>query len=112
MIAVHVNYLIINSFNFYYKYIFAQTLAKKRTTCSPVFNRALSILSMFPKGLFRRGLNIQRAIFLLVCTIGKQGLLIPLILIAQYSDSSADNVLPAHPSESNKVFFLVTLPIY
>lgn len=70
--------------------LFSPKLRQKRIPCSSIFNQALS--TMFPKGLFLEGLNVKRAIFLLICTIGNQGLLIS-SLIFQHTDSSTDNIL-------------------
>lgn len=65
-------------------------LDKKRIACSPICNRALSTWYMFPNRLFLEGLNIKRAMVLLIYTIEKQGLLSPSLLTGQHT---APNVL-------------------
>lgn len=62
-----------NTLNFdYYKFTF-------------FCNRALTTWHMFSNRLFLEGLNMKRAIFLLICAIEKQGFLIPSLFTGQHT---------------------------
>lgn len=62
-----------NTLNFdYYKFTF-------------FCNRALTTWHMFSNRLFLEGLNMKRAMFLLICAIEKQGFLIPSLLTGQHT---------------------------